>query len=316
MRKNKPRFYSFYKAGEIKGVGNTWYFYSADGKKIPISNIEADDIYFWNEVSIPTEFLRYIGDRGPRFHFLKREFYQTTFIPAKGRPSDLYVYQYKALVDERRLLIAKWIVEGEIYAAYHALKGNYDKNLYLSKLSNVDDVQSVRVVEGEAMKVFWKYYENAIPDFIGRRYNPPPDRYNALISFAYSHLYGASFTAIKLSGLDPRIGYLHENRFRTYTLHLDIADLYKPYVAQFAINLIASGRIRRRWFTGISSITLLSERGRKEFLKYWDDFLRGKKNMPCGKYSLFIAMIKDVSKLRDFLMARWNVWKRCFVGGE
>ncbi len=312
----KRKFYSIYSAGEIKGLGKSWYFYSADGKKISLADIEADNIYFWNEVSIPTEFLRYAGNSKPRFHFLKHGFYQTTFIPAEGKPSDTYIYQYRALIDERRLSIAKWIVEGEIYAAYHALREDYDKDLYLSKLENVQNVESVRAVEGDAMKAFWQYYENTISDFIGRRYNPPPDRYNALISFAYSHLYGSAFTAIKIGGLDPRIGYLHENRFRTYTLHLDIADLYKPYVAQFAMDLITSRRIKRRWFSSISSITLLSERGRREFLKYWDDFLRVKKNMPCGRYSLLITMVKDVYSLRNFLMSRSSVWKRCFVGGE
>jgi|GEM_PF-2807359 len=309
-------FRSFYQGGEIKGSGDKWSFLGSDGRRHDISTSPVRDIYFFHEVSASSDFFRYAGGKNTRLHFLKYGFYQTTFIPALSKPdSGVILKQYKAWKDPViRLTIAKRIVEGEISAAHRVWKDTYESADLLRRLESVSSVEEVRAVEAEGMKRFWSLYRTEFPDFVGRIYNPPPDIYNAAVSMAYAHLYGAAFTALKLAGLDPRIGYLHENRFRTYVLHLDMADIYKPLVASFAIDLIKKGVLHKRHFHKMGIGVFLSDRGRKRFLNYWDDFLRNRTGW-CGKYSFLVMMVRDARDLRGFLVSGKKPWTPCVIGG-
>ena len=294
-------FGSFYLGGEIKGGDEIWYFYRSDGKRLPVYKDDEKDIYFFNEITLPTSFLQYAGNRNVRLHFLKYGFYQTGFIPyASDSPFYIYYRQYWHL-KHRRLEIAKTIVKGEILAISTVVK-YFPHDDLLMKLQEAQDISTLMSVEGYAMKYLWMWLSKKISAFNGRVYHPPTDPINATISFAFAHLYGLVFSAIKLVGIDPRIGYLHENRFRTYTLHLDMADLYKPYVVEFVKDLWNRGIIKPSWFFRVGKAYYIKDTHRDKFLEYWDDYIRDRAKKWCGKYSFLLMVVKDMREFRGHLI--------------
>jgi len=53
---------------------------------------------------------------------------------------------------------------------------------------------------------------------------------NALISYVNTRIYNITLSEIYKTELDPRIGYLHEPNYRSLSLHLDIAEIFKPII--------------------------------------------------------------------------------------
>ncbi|NUQ82518.1 MAG: CRISPR-associated endonuclease Cas1 [Bacteroidetes bacterium] len=67
--------------------------------------------------------------------------------------------------------------------------------------------------------------------FSGRDRQPPGDPVNAVISWLNTLLYGTVATEIARAGLHPGLGYIHSNRVNRQSLALDLADIFKPILA-------------------------------------------------------------------------------------
>lgn len=94
---------------------------------------------------------------------------------------------------------------------------------------------------------------------------------NALISFGNSLLYVTTLSEIYHTQLDPRIGYLHSTNERSFTLNLDIADVFKPIVVDRVIFSLANrGRLSSAHFEARMGGILLTERGRKIFVEEFE----------------------------------------------
>ncbi len=304
-------FKAFYLGGEIKGVDDKWYFYSSDGSRYNMTDNDVRDIYFFNEIWFPSHYLRYMGDSGVALHFLKHGFYQTTYLPAMGHGRwPIYKKQLEAYKNnDKRLSIAKAFVMSEIVSAQIVFP-HIDMSDIINKLNIASEIPSVMAAEAEAMKRYWHEWHVRVPEFTGRQFNPSPDKYNAIVSLAYAYLYGTAFSAIKMTGLDPRIGYLHENRFRTNTLHLDVADMYKPIVASFAMKLAM--KWKDNMFYRLGKGIYLSDKGMQKFTEYWDDLLRSRGRW-CNRLSFVVMIAKDVRELRGYIMQGNRPFESCIV---
>ena len=56
-----------------------------------------------------------------------------------------------------------------------------------------------------------------------------------MISFGNSLLYVAILSEIYKTHLDPRIGYLHTTNNRSFTLNLDLSEIFKPIIVDRTI---------------------------------------------------------------------------------
>lgn len=86
--------------------------------------------------------------------------------------------------------------------------------------------------------------------FRQRAYYPPPDPFNALLSFAYSLLLKDVLADVNLIGLDPYLGFFHEVDYGRPSLALDLMEEWRPYVADaLVLELVNRGTLKADDFT-------------------------------------------------------------------
>ena len=109
--------------------------------------------------------------------------------------------------------------------------------------------------------------------FRGRNRRPPLDAFNALLSFAYSLLAHDCASALESVGLDSYVGFLHRDRPGRISLALDLMEELRPCMAdRFVLTLINNRVIHAADFLKTESgAVLLTDAGRKTFLKSWQE---------------------------------------------
>lgn len=152
----------------------------------------------------------------------------------------------------------------------------------LSELERANRLETVRGVEGMAARQYWGVFNLLVKQqcedfsFGGRTRRPPMDRINALLSFGYALLLHDCVAACASAGLDPAVGFLHEDRPGRLSLALDLMEeLRVPAVDRLVLALIN----RRQVSAGdVVADPLggwrLSDAGRKAFIVAWHDAKR------------------------------------------
>ncbi len=117
--------------------------------------------------------------------------------------------------------------------------------LHLDALVKAATIDEVRGLEGIAAKDYFAVYEALLKHgdaefkFEGRSRRPPRDRVNALLSFGYALLLQDCSGAAAGVGLDPAVGFLHEERPGRLSLALDLMEeLRAPLVDRLVVALI------------------------------------------------------------------------------
>jgi len=194
------------------------------------------------------------------------------------------------LDSEKRVTLAKKFVFGAVENIKKVLTyyENRGKNLSetIKKINSLQeaitrcrDTDELMAIEGNIREQYYYGFDKILghDDFIfeGRTKRPPKNRLNALISFANSILYTICLGEIYHTHLDPRIGFLHSTNFRRFTLNLDVAEVFKPIIADRVIcGLINKGVIKPQHFEKRLDGIILSEKGREIFIREMDERLR------------------------------------------
>jgi len=202
--------------------------------------------------------------------------------------------QYRAADDERRRLeMARHFVAGKIANARTVLlrgaretEGPASKDLEsaagalassLEEAGRVSSLDALRGVEGEAARRYFGVFSHLLrvndPELRmdGRSRRPPLDPVNALLSFLYTLLVHDVRGALESVGLDPAVGYLHEDRPGRPGLALDLMEEFRPVLAdRVALTLINRRQIRPGDFRKLENgAVLLKEESRKTVLQAW-----------------------------------------------
>ena len=147
----------------------------------------------------------------------------------------------------------------------------------LPRIERVSTLEELRGLEGEAAQRYFDGFGNLILQqrdtfaFTGRSRRPPLDPINALLSFAYTLLARDCASALEGVGLDPYVGFLHRPRPGRTSLALDLMEELRPALAD---RLVVSC-VNQKMLTGKhlrkqeSGAVLLTDEGRKTFLKAW-----------------------------------------------
>ncbi len=149
--------------------------------------------------------------------------------------------------------------------------------LRLSELQEVNDLETMRGIEGLAAKAYFGAFNQMILRnesafrFDGRNRRPPLDRVNALLSFAYSLLGKEIASALETVGLDPYVGFLHRLRPGRSSLALDmLEELRAPVADRFVLTQINLGAVSSGDFARKENGAFyLKEDARKAFLAAW-----------------------------------------------
>ena len=283
--------YYLFADGDIRRKDNILIMKSKDGRKKEIKVEVTDEIYLFGEVSLNTKLLTYAAQKGIIFHvFNYYGFYSGSYIPKESQVSGrLLVRQVEHYTDgDKRLKIAKEILHGASYnikrnLVYYKERGKKVEDVLehvdflKEELKNVKGIQELMGVEGNIRKLYYSAWEEIINqdiEFEKRVKRPPDNMINSLISYINSLVYTTVLSEIYKTALNPTISYLHEPGERRYSLSLDIAEIFKPIIADRIIfSALNKGIISESDFEKESNFLYLKERGRKAILALYDEKL-------------------------------------------
>ncbi len=134
-------------------------------------------------------------------------------------------------------------------------------------------------IEGSSAKIYFGVMNDLILQqkedffFLERSRRPPLDNFNALISFLYTLLTHESVSALETVGLDPYVGFLHQDRPGRPSLALDLMEELRPVLAdRLALTLVNRKQISGKGFTEKESGgILMDDDTRKKVLTAWQE---------------------------------------------
>lgn len=284
--------YYLYKSGRIQRKDNTLEIVYKDNSKKSIPIERVDDIYVMTEFDLNTTLLNFLGKYGISVHFFNYYgFYTGTYYPKEALVSGkLLVKQVEAYTNqEKRLKIAKAFIEAASYNIYRNLTyyNNRGKDVkdfmkeidYLRKQIDLcKDVQELMGIEGNIRKVYYDTWNIIINQDIGfekRVKNPPDNAINSLISYVNTIIYTRCLSEIYKTQLNPTISYLHEPSERRFSLCLDIAEIFKPIIADRLIfSMLNKKQITEKDFEKNLNFLYIKDKARKEITKQIDSRLQ------------------------------------------
>ena len=182
--------------------------------------------------------------------------------PELSKNAPLRIAQHAAAADEQRSVgLARLFVEGKLSnMRTQLLRSNRKLNddavtrgtegLRQARLSlrSAETCASVMGFEGAGSAAYFGCLDRLLRHgwvFPGRHKRPPTDPVNALLSFGYIVLTNAVASAIKIVGLDPMVGYLHQPRYGKPSLALDLVEEFRPLVVDSCVLTVLNNRMVR-----------------------------------------------------------------------
>jgi CRISPR-associated protein Cas1 len=133
-------------------------------------------------------------------------------------------------------------------------------------------------VEGNIREVYYRAFNTIIDQdiqFEKRVKHPPDNLINTMISFANSIVYTTVLSEIYKTQLDPLVSFLHEPGERRFSLSLDIAEIFKPMLADRMIfSLLNKNQITEKSFEKELNYLYLKDEARKVIAKDFDERLK------------------------------------------
>lgn len=130
-------------------------------------------------------------------------------------------------------------------------------------------LESLLGIEGAAARTYFGRFASMLRDdlgfeFEGRNRRPPRDPVNCLLSYLYA-LVVKDLTAVTFAvGFDPYLGMYHKPRFGRPALALDLAEEFRPLVADSVVlTVINNGEVSSRDFLVRAGGVSLTSQGRK-----------------------------------------------------
>jgi CRISPR-associated protein Cas1 len=277
--------------GELSRNEGTLRIDTLDGetKYLPVESI--DTLYLHGQIDFNTRALGLLNDHGVPVHvFGWNDYYRGSYLPKREQVSgNTVVEQVRAYDDhERRLGIARDVTAASIHNMraniqyYDGRKEDFGSAVdrleaQKERVAETTDVDELRGVEATARKIYYRCFDRILRDpfeLTKREYNPPTNEANALISFLNSMVYTTCVSAIRKTALDPTIGYVHEPGERRFTLSLDVADIFKPILADRVLfRLVNRQQIGIDDFENDLDGCLLTEDGRLTVLEAYEETL-------------------------------------------
>lgn len=253
--------------------------------------INIGNILCFGQVSVSPFLMGYCGEQGINLSFYTE--YGKFLARVQGNQSGnvlLRRTQYRwADENTKSVSIACLIVAAKIANSRAVLMReirNHGENILLKNASthlaasircsqNAKSVSELIGIEGDAANIYFSVFNELLRgskfSFSGRVRRPPTDPVNALLSFAYTLIANECSSALQGVGLDPYVGFLHQDRPGRTSLAQDLLEEFRAYWAdRFVLTLINRKQIQLKDFvTEASGAVRLTDDARKEFLTAW-----------------------------------------------
>jgi CRISPR-associated protein Cas1 len=148
------------------------------------------------------------------------------------------------------------------------------------KAEQAESAASLLGIEGTAARLYFEAFPSLLtgignlpgPGFTGlRNRRPPTDAVNCLLSFCYGMLAKEMLAACLAVGFDPYIGLYHRPRFGRPALALDLAEEFRPLLADSTVlTLINNREVSTSDFLIRAGAVMLTADGRKTVIRAWE----------------------------------------------
>ena len=219
--------------------------------QLPAINVE--HIMCFGQISVSPFLMGFCGESGIGLSFYTE--YGKFLARVQGKQTGnvlLRRIQYRIADDETKAnQIAKIFVAAKIANARAVLMRemrNHGENPVIkSAVLRLNDsligcaktecVAQTMGIEGEAAANYFGVFNELLRgsgfEFNGRVRRPPTDPVNALLSFIYSLLASECASALQGVGLDPYVGFLHQDRSGRLSLALDLLEEFRADTNSF-----------------------------------------------------------------------------------
>lgn len=258
--------------------------------QLPI--VEVGQVVIHGYAQITAQALRMCAERGVGVHWMTFGGNLVGSLAPSAPSAQRHLRQFRALSDDeralglaRRLVIAKletqlrYVLrstrsgEGRSEDAERACDRIRDA---LRRAAHADAAESLLGYEGTGAAAYFEVLPLLLSSELGERFRfdgrnrqPPRDRVNAILSFAYGMLYREVLQAIISVGLHPGVGFYHRPRSAAHPLALDVMELFRVPIVDMAV----IPAINRRTFDTdedfreLPGRVLLSDAGRRKVVE-------------------------------------------------
>jgi CRISPR-associated protein Cas1 len=287
--------YYLFNAGRMSRKDNTLKFTPVDEegiegtpKYIPVESV--DNLYAFGSLDANSALYNFLGKEQISVHFFDYyEHYTGSFMPKdyllSGKVLIAQTEMYSKL--KTRLPLAQKFIEG---AAFNMVKNlryynNREKDTSVqierietlsTQITGTTDIAMLMGIEGNIRMTYYDAFDQVINDYqMGNRTKQPPNNeVNAMISFVNMMCYTLCLDMIYHTQLNPTISFLHQPGYRRFSLALDLAEVFKPILADRLIfALLNKKMIGKSDFDYNLNSCLLKDSGRKKVVKAWDEKL-------------------------------------------
>ncbi len=245
-----------------------------------------------------TRFFNFLSQNQTLLHLFNYYGYHSgNFILRDYLPSGFTIIeQDKAYLNKNhRLLIAKEIVDSASHNIIKNLQYYFKPSKAEEKMIDfgnvIEEIEQLRIsiqktettkelmgIEGNIREKYYDCWEKILGAEFAlekRVKNLPDNAINAMISFCNGLVYATVLSEIYHTHLEPTISFLHELGRRRYSLALNIAEIFKPLLADRMIfRLLNTKQIQSKHFRTELNFCYLEETGRKIIFKEYDERLK------------------------------------------
>ncbi len=253
---------------------------------IPVADVDA----FWvfREADLNSKVLNFLAQNKIPVHFFNYYgYYSGTFYPREYLQAGyVLLRQVRHYSNKRlRLALAREFIDAGLHnilrnLRYYETRGTdlqaqtaivQAERLRLPQVKNIGELMSC---EGRARAAYYQGFSPILRgtvEFTKRVRRPPDNMVNALISFTNGLVYAATLSQIYRSQLDPTISFLHEPGYRRFSLALDLAEVFKPVLAdRLLFKMLNTKQLNERDFAQDLNCCYLKPAGRKTVLQAWE----------------------------------------------
>jgi len=210
-----------------------------------------------------------------------------------------------------KLYNSRWVIERAVRD--HAMRVDSARLKEVSRflaesakrMHLVENLGSARGIEGEAATQYFSVFDELILQgkdvffFHTRNRRPPTDPVNAMLSLTYTLLASEMASALSAVGLDPFVGFLHQDRPGRRSLALDLMEeLRSVFADRFVLSMINTRQVQTADFIQKEDgAVLLQDESRKSFLSAWQSRKQEKIEHPFLKEKIEWGLVPHVQAL-------------------
>jgi len=290
--------------------------------------MDVSQVCLYGSVLVSAQALRELTVRGiPVCHFSYGGWFHALTAGFVHNNVHLRIRQFAAAADaEQSLRLARWFIAGKIRNARTLLRrhladgGEQDAGAaveavavpadrrpvleqlrdYRVRVEQAGSAETLLGLEGLAAKAYFQHFFGLLRgrfefDVTGRNRRPPRDPVNAVLSFMYSLLVKELTVVLQSVGFDPLLGFLHRPRFGRPGLALDVAEEYRPLIADSAtLMAFNNGELGEGSFLERAGAVVLTEGGRKSVIAAFERRMSQEVTHPIFGYRVSYRRILEV----------------------